>query len=113
MSWIEILIALLVPTGIGLAVAAPFWWWRQILIGQAVGSGLAFAGTIFLIGMSYVTQQRENQLCAAGLVHCANRVNAHMPFLTYALIGVVDACVIFWIGLMIEERQAPKSWQPT
>ncbi len=113
MSWADILIALVLPTALGLAVASPLWWWRQILVGQAVGSGVAFAATLFLMGMSYVAQLRENELCVSGVIHCTSRVNAHMPFLTYAFIGIVDACAIFWLGLIVEERQAPKSWQPS
>ena len=111
MSWSQILIALALPTALGLLVAWPFWHWKQIIVGNAVGAGVAFALTLGLIGLSYVTQQRENEQCAAGLIHCVSRVDAHMPFLLYALIGIVDACAIFWIGLIVEERQAPKAWQ--
>lgn len=111
MNWTEILIALALPTGLGLLAAWPLWRWKQIVVGNAVGAGVAFALTIGLIGLSYVAQQRENEQCAAGLIHCVSRVNAHMPFLLYAFIGVLDACAIFWIGLIAEERQAPKTWQ--
>jgi hypothetical protein len=107
----QILVALALPTAAGLVVAWPLWRWKQFIVGNAVGAGVAFALTIGLIGVSYVTQQHENEQCAAGLIHCVSRVNAHVPFLLYALLGVVDACAIFWIGLLAEERQAPKSWQ--
>lgn len=111
MSWLQILVALAMPTALGLLAAWPLWRWKQFVVGNAVGAGVAFALTIALIGLLYVAQERENEQCIAGLIHCVSRVNAHMPFLTYAFIGIVDACVIFWIGLMVEERQAPKSWQ--
>jgi hypothetical protein len=111
MPWQQLLVAVLLPIAAGLLVAAPFWRWKQIIVGNTVGAGVAFALIIGLIGLTYVTQQQENQDCAAGLIRCASRVDAHMPFLLYAFIGIVDACVIFWIGLVVEERQAPKSWQ--
>jgi len=110
-GWVEILIALVAPTALGLLAAWPLWRRREGDIGNAVGAGVVFASMIFLMGMSYVTQQRENAQCAAGLIPCVSRVNAHMPFLTFALIAVIDACAVFWIGLRVEERQAPKSWQ--
>jgi hypothetical protein len=111
MSWTQILVALTLPTAAGLLAAAPLWRWKQIIVGNAVGAGVAFGLTIALIGLSYVTQQRENEQCAAGLIHCVSRVDAHMPFLLYAFMGIVDACAIFWVGLVVEERQAPKVWQ--
>jgi hypothetical protein len=111
MTWGEVFVALTLPAGLGLLAAWPLWRWKQFIVGNAVGAGIAFVLTIGLIGLSYVTQQRENEQCAAGLIHCVSRVDAHMPFLLYALIGIVDACAIFWLGLIVEERQAPKTWQ--
>jgi hypothetical protein len=111
-SWTAAAFALIAPTALGLLVAWPFWWRRQEVIGNAVGAGVLFAVIIFLIGADFVTQQRENARCAAGLVHCVSRVNAHMPFLLYAFFGIVDACALFWISLIVEERRAPKSWLP-
>jgi hypothetical protein len=110
-DWLTFLIGLVVPTGLGLLAAWPLWRWRQWAIGNAVGAGVVFVAVIFLIGSAYVTQQRENEACAAGLIRCVSRVDAHMPFLTYAVIAMIDACVLFWCGLKAEERGAPKTWQ--
>ena len=111
MNWLQILITLALPTGLGLLAAWPLWRYKQIVVGNAVGAGVAFALVVGLIGIAFVAQQRDNQQCIAGLIHCVSRVDAHMPFLVYALIGMVDACAIFWIGLIVEQRQAPKTWQ--
>lgn len=111
MSWVHILIALGLPTGLGLLAAWPLWRFKQFIVGNAVGAGVAFAIVVGLIGIAFVTQQRENQQCIQGLIACVSRVDAHMPFLIYAFIGIVDACAIFWVGLVVEERHAPKAWQ--
>jgi hypothetical protein len=108
---LAVFVAVALPTTAGLLFAWPFWSWKQNIVGNAVGAGVAFVLILGLIGIAYVAQERENQQCAAGLIHCVSRVDAHMPFLLYAFIGIVDACAIFWIGLVVEERQAPKSWQ--
>jgi hypothetical protein len=111
MSWTDVFVALALPMAAGLAAAAPLWHWRQHIVGNALGAGVAFTAILFLMGNAYVGQLRENQLCADGVIHCVSRVDAHMPFLLYAFIGIVDACGIFWIGLGVEERHAPKGWQ--
>ncbi len=56
MSWSQILIALAVPSGLGLLAAWPLWRWKQMVVGNAVGAGVAFVLTIGLIGLSYVTE---------------------------------------------------------
>lgn len=112
MGWSQILIVLVAPTALGLLVAWPFWARRQEVVGNAVGAGVLFAAIIFLIGSTFVADMRADAACTAGLARCGSRVDAHMPFLTYAFLGIVDACVLFWISLKVEERHAPKSWLP-
>lgn len=111
MGWDQLLVAFVLPTLLGRLAAWPLWRRRQWIVGNAVGVGVLFTTVIFLIGSAYVEQQRANQDCVAGLIPCVSRVDAHMPFLTYALIAMIDACLLFWWALKAEERDAPQGWQ--
>jgi hypothetical protein len=104
MSWWRVAIAIGVPTVAGLIIAVPLWLRRQVIIGNVLGGGVAFGIIIALMGRDFVERMRLDKLCGTPGFRCVSGVDAHVPFLMHALIGMADVGIVFVISLYVEER---------
>src|SRR5947207_1812898 len=89
LSWSWIAFALIVPSLLGLLVAAPFWWKSQMILGNIAGTALIFTSAFALIWREYVELDRVVQGCIDAGTVCWPTPSAFSRFALYASIGLV------------------------
>jgi hypothetical protein len=111
-SWFWIGIALTVPPLIALGIAAPLWLKFDPIIGNALGAGTIFIGAIALISREYVEIQRMTNRCLEAGVICSFTPEPFTRFGIYGLIGLAEACALFALSVVVEERIRRRSFAP-
>ena len=104
MSWSWIGIALILPFGIGLLIAWPFWGRSRDSLGGAVASIFILGFTLAFVGREYVHVQRLTQACIAAETRCVFSPEPFTRFGIYALIGMLQVGAVFAIGAAVEHR---------
>ena len=112
MNWFWIAVALTVPTVLALIVAAPLWLKFDPIIGNALGAGIIFIGAIAMISREYVEIQRMTTYCLDTGTVCSFSPEPFTRFALYGLIGLGEACALFAVGLVVEERIRQRSFAP-
>jgi len=110
MSWFWIAVAVTVPSLLALLVAVPLWLKFDAIVGNALGAGVIFVGVIALIAREYVEIQRATTSCLEAGVICSFTPEPFTRFGIYGLIGLVEACALFVISLVVEERIRRRSF---
>jgi hypothetical protein len=111
-SWYWITIALTVPIAVAAIVAVPFWIKGDPVIGNALGAGIIFAAMIGLIGREYIEIQRVTMRCLQAGIICSFSPEPFTRFAIYGLIGLVEACALFGVSVVVEERIRRRSFAP-
>lgn len=104
MSWFGVSIALTVPAAFAAIIALPFWVKGDPVIGNIVGAGLIFVGAIVMIFREYVEIQRVTMRCLQAGIVCSFSPEPFTRFAVYGLIALVEACSLFAISVMVEQR---------
>lgn len=112
MSWYWIALGATAPTIVALLVAWPIWHTRHAVIGSTIGSGVIFIAVIALMGREIVEIVRFNQWCLETDAVCHQSVTAFTRLAAYVLAGFFDVCVVFVIGLVVEERRRRRLLAP-
>ena len=112
MSWAWIAIAVTVPTLLALILAVPLWLKFDPIVGNAIGAGVIFIGVIALISREYVEIQRQTMRCLELGRVCSFSPEPFTRFGIYGLIGLAEACALFVLSLVVEERRRRRSYDP-
>ena len=112
MSWFWIAVAVTGPTVLALVVAAPLWLKFDPIIGNALGAGIVFVGAIALISREYVEIQRMTNHCMETGTICSFSPEPFTRFAIYGLIGLAEACALFAVSVVVEERIRRRSFAP-
>jgi hypothetical protein len=105
MAWSWIVVAIVVPMVIGLAIACPFWLWKaNDSIGSILAGGAVFVACLTFIGREYIQVQRVTNACLEAGRVCAFKPEPFTRFCIYGFIALLQAFVLFVVGLSIEER---------
>ena len=115
MSWYWIGLALVVPTAAGFAIALPFWWSRYTTIGNVIGSGAIFVGTLLAISREFMALRalREAGIKSGHAFHAAP--DDFTRYAIYAGIGFAEVFLLFtvsiWVDEAIRRRGRAKAWR--
>ena len=103
---------MIVPTALALVVAVPLWLRFDPIIGNALGAGIVFVGAIALISREYVAIQRMTNYCLDTGTICSFSPEPFTRFAIYGLIGLAEACALFSLSVVVEERIRRRSVAP-
>lgn len=104
MSWFWIALALLLPFGVAVLVAWPFWGRSRDSLGSGVGSLLIFAFAVGFIAREYAHLQQFTFECIAAQKVCSFRPEPFTRFCIYAFIGMAQVGALFGVSGAVEQR---------
>ena len=110
MDWRWVVLALTVPTLVGILVAFPVWrWGKNPTIGAILGAVPIFVATVALIGREFIEIQRFYQQCRALLdrhIVCRDLLpDDFTRFAIYCFIGMVEVFLLFYMSASVEGRK--------
>jgi len=97
---------------LALIVAVPLWLRFDPIIGNALGAGIIFVGAIAMISREYGDIQRMTNYCMETGTICSFSPEPFTRFAMYGLIGLAEACALFAVSLVVEERIRRRSFAP-
>ena len=86
------------------------WYWITIALID-VTERLDKVG-IGLIGREYIEIQRVTMRCLQAGIICSFSPEPFTRFAIYGLIGLVEACALFGLSVVVEERVRRRSFAP-
>ena len=104
MSWFSIAVALLLPFGIAVLVAWPFWGRSRDSLGSGVGSLLILAFAVGFIAREYVHLQQFTGACIVAEKACSFHPEPFTRFCIYAFIGMAQVGALFGVSGAVERR---------
>ena len=115
MSWLWIAVALVLPFGLAVIVAWPFWGRSRDSLGSGVGSLLILALTVVFVGREYIHLQQFTEACIAAEMTCRFHPEPFTRFGIYAFIAMAQIGALFAVSAAVEHRienaSFAKEWQ--
>ncbi|HZC81645.1 MAG TPA: hypothetical protein VE222_07990 [Nitrospiraceae bacterium] len=116
MDWRWIVMALTIPTAIGLLVALPIWWKaKEPIFGAIAGAFPIGVAVVVLIGREYIELERYNQAChfllEQHIVCSAPSPEAFTRFGIYCFIGMVETGLLFMLSQSVETRRQRQQFE--
>jgi hypothetical protein len=112
LSWNWIALMVLAPLPLAMLVAIPFWWTRQMILGNLAGSSVVFLFAVLLMLREHAALDRVVQACLAAGITCWPEPSAFMRFAAFASIGLLEVFALFLISLRVEDRAARQRYSP-
>ncbi len=112
LNWFWVAAAALVPSVVGVAVAAPFWTKNQPVFGNIVGSAVVFGGAVALILRERLELDRLALECLDRGVVCWPVPSAFARFAVYAFIALFQIIALFSISLRVEHKIRRRGYAP-
>lgn len=104
MSWYWIGVALVLPFGLAILVAWPFWGRSRDSLGSGVGSLLILAFAVGFIGREYIHLQQFTGECIAAEKACSFYPEPFTRFCIYAFIAMAQVGALFAVSGTVEHR---------
>jgi hypothetical protein len=104
MSWLWIAVAAVLPFGVGILVAWPFWGRSRDSLGSGVGSLLILAFAVTFVGREYVHLQQLTNECIAAERACSFHPEPFTRFSIYAFIAMAQVGTLFAVSGAVEHR---------
>jgi len=104
MSWYSVAVALVLPIGLAVLVAWPFWGRSRDSLGSGVGSVLILAFAVAFIGREYTHLQQFTGDCLATEQACSFNPEPFTRFGIYVFIAMAQVGTLFAISGAVEHR---------
>ena len=111
-NWHWITLAATVPFVVGLLLAVPFWFKRQMTFGTVVGAAVIFASAIGLILREHVELDAIIQKCFEDGAVCWPNPTAFTRFAAYGFIALFEVMALFWLSMVVEHRVNNRGYSP-
>jgi len=102
-AW-RILLAVVIPTLLGVVVGKLIWGRDDTMMGNVVAAGTILALMLLFFAFEYIEIARFQAACADARTPCKLQLGAHNRYFIYAFIGFIDVAIVFAMGLRHEER---------
>jgi hypothetical protein len=112
LNWGWIALMATVPFLLGVLVALPIWWTRQMILGNLAGTAVIFGAAIALIMREWAEIERLAQECADAEFTCFPDPSAFTRFAIYASIGLIEVFALFTVSLRVEEHLRRRTYAP-
>ena len=104
-SWLWIGLAMVLPFGVGLGIAWPFWRKpSRDPVGTVLGAFVVVASGVAFVGREFIHVQRVTNQCIATETACRFFPEPFTRFFIYVAIAMAQVFVLFLIGSAIENR---------
>jgi hypothetical protein len=103
-SWLWIAGAVVVPLGLAVLVAWPFWGRSRDSLGSGVGALVILACAVALVGREYIHLQQFTAACIAAEQVCGFHPEPFTRFGIYGFIAMVQIASLFAISGTVEHR---------
>jgi hypothetical protein len=115
MDWRWVMLALVLPTILGVLVALPVWWkGKEPIVGGMLGLFPVAVATVAFIGREYIELERFNQECRrlldSNIICRQASPEAFTRFGIYCFIGLLQAVVLFSLSLWVEGRRQRRAF---
>jgi hypothetical protein len=112
LNWFWIGVAAIAPAPVALLAAWALWRSEQMILGNLAGTVVLFATAIALILRERVEIDRLMQRCLDDGFVCLPYPTAFTRFAIYAFIALGEACALFYLSLIVEERHRRRGYAP-
>jgi hypothetical protein len=112
LSWSWIAVAMTVPGAIGALVAVPFWFAKQPIFGNLVGTAVVFGSAIGFILRERIELDALGQRCLDQGFACFPEPGAFTRYAIYAFIALFEVMVLFSVSLKVEEKIRRRGYAP-
>jgi hypothetical protein len=116
MHWARILTASIVPIVVAVPVAALAWRKGKTLLGHILGLSILLLAAITFAAMEFADAFNYRLLCQATETVCSSSdPSDFVKVAMYGVVAFIQAGVLFWLGLAVEEgarrRELDPSWR--
>ena len=112
LNWFWIAVGATAPAPAALLVAWLLWRGQQIILGNLAGTAVLFGSAIALILRERIELDRLMQRCLESGYVCLPNPSPFTRFAIYAFIALIEACALFYLSLIIEERHRRRGYAP-
>jgi hypothetical protein len=112
LNWSWIGFAAIVPAPAALLAAWLLWRGEQVVLGNLAGTAILFGSAIALIFRERIELDHLMQRCLDAGYVCLPRPAPFTRFAIYAFIALVEACALFYLSLIFEERHRRRGYSP-
>jgi hypothetical protein len=114
MNWSRIVAASIWPIAVALPIAALAWRKRKPLLGNILGLGILFLSAITFASIEFGDAFYYRLWCQEVDAPCPpSDPSDFVRIATYGIVAFVQAGVLFWVGLKVEERMRRGEFDPS
>jgi hypothetical protein len=112
LSWSWIALMLTAPPVMGLLVALPLWYRKEMILGNATGTLVIFGAAIAMIVRESIALDQITQGCLDAGTVCWPEPSAFVRYVIYAVIGLLEVFGLFTFSLNVEKRVRNRGYAP-